>query len=175
MMCCRHSPYHRRLFAAAAGGCGYRFGSSAFNVARTVKSMIKAGRQDCILKIRLVRNAAVIVRISDRLERGDGGSDPRGGGCETDPDFVIMARTDALAVEGLDRRSSVRRPMLKRVPRCCSRSDYRTRHVPPVCRCGAGANPPNITEFGATPLFTTDELRSAMSQWRCTRFQRSAP
>lgn len=39
----RHSPYHRRLFAAAAGGCGYRFGSSAFNVARTVKSMIKAG------------------------------------------------------------------------------------------------------------------------------------
>lgn len=38
------------------------FGSSAFNVARTVKSMIKAVRQDCILKIRLVRNAAVIAR-----------------------------------------------------------------------------------------------------------------
>jgi 2-methylisocitrate lyase-like PEP mutase family enzyme len=43
------------------------FGSSAFNVARTVKSM----RQDCILKIRLVRNAAVIVRIkrSSRKKR----------------------------------------------------------------------------------------------------------
>ncbi|EQV38489.1 methylisocitrate lyase [Escherichia coli KOEGE 32 (66a)] len=42
------------------------FGSSAFNVARTVKSMIKAGaaglHKDCILKIRLVRNAAVIAR-----------------------------------------------------------------------------------------------------------------
>lgn len=47
------------------------FGSSAFNVARTVKSMIKAVRQDCILKIRLVRNAAVIVRIkrSSRKKR----------------------------------------------------------------------------------------------------------
>lgn len=47
------------------------FGSSAFNVARTVKSMIKAVRQDYILKIRLVRNAAVIVRIkrSSRKKR----------------------------------------------------------------------------------------------------------
>ncbi len=47
------------------------FGSSAFNVARTVKSMIKAGAAGLHLKIRLVRNAAVIVRIkqSSRKKR----------------------------------------------------------------------------------------------------------
>ncbi len=52
------------------------FGSSAFNVARTVRSMIKAGAADCILKIRLVRNAAVIVRIkrSSRKKRWSIGS-----------------------------------------------------------------------------------------------------
>lgn len=47
------------------------FGSSAFNVARTVKSMIKAGAAGLHMKIRLVRNAAVIVRIkrSSRKKR----------------------------------------------------------------------------------------------------------
>ncbi len=73
-----------------------------------------------------------------------------------------MARTDALAVEGWMRRSSVRRPMLKRVPKCCSR-----RRLPNFAMYRQFADAvqvpilANITEFGATPLFTTDELRSA--------------
>lgn len=58
------------------------FGSSAFNVARTVKSMIKAVRQDCILKIRLVRNAAVIARTKRSSRKRRWWIDPRGGGCE---------------------------------------------------------------------------------------------
>ncbi|SPX11763.1 methylisocitrate lyase [Escherichia coli] len=79
------------------------FGSSAFNVARTVKSMIKPVRQDCILKIRLVRNAAVIVRIKRFVSKEEMVDRIRAAvDAKTDPDFVIMARTDALAVEGLD-------------------------------------------------------------------------
>ncbi len=94
---------------------------------------------------------------------------------KTDPDFVIMARTDALRLKGWMRRSSVRGPMLKRVPDVVPGGDYRTRYVPPVCRCVQVPILANITEFGATPLFTTMNYAVPMLQWRCTRFQRFAP
>ena len=118
------------------------FGSSAFNVARTVKSMIKAGAAGLHIEDQVGakrcghRPNKAIVSKEEMVDRIRAAVDAK-----TDPDFVIMARTDALAVEGWMRRSSVRRPMLKRVPKCCSRSDYRTRHVSPVCRCGAGTDP----------------------------------
>ncbi|SQB21786.1 2-methylisocitrate lyase [Citrobacter koseri] len=80
----------------------------------------------------------------------------------TDPDFVIMARTDALAVEGLEAAIDRARAYVEAgadmlFPEAITElSMYRqfADAVPvPILA--------NITEFGATPLFTTDELRSA--------------
>ncbi len=81
----------------------------------------------------------------------------------TDDDFVIMARTDALAVEGLDaaieravrlRRSRRRHDLPGSDDRrsTCTSSFADAVKVPILA---------NITEFGATPLFTVDELRGA--------------
>ena len=80
----------------------------------------------------------------------------------TDPNFVIMARTDALAVEGLDAAIDRAQAYVEAgadmlFPEAITAlSMYRqfadAVQVPILA---------NITEFGATPLFTTDELRSA--------------
>jgi methylisocitrate lyase len=80
----------------------------------------------------------------------------------TDPDFVIMARTDALAVEGLDAAIERTRACVEAgadmiFPEAMTElSMYRkftdAVKVPVLA---------NITEFGATPLFTVEELRAA--------------
>ena len=81
---------------------------------------------------------------------------------KTDPDFVIMARTDALAVEGLDAA----------IDRACACVDAGADMIFPEAitdlamykRFAAAVKVPvlaNITEFGATPLYTLDELREA--------------
>lgn len=80
----------------------------------------------------------------------------------TDPNFVIMARTDALAVEGLEAALDRAQAYVDAgadmlFPEAITElSMYRqfadVAQVPILA---------NITEFGATPLFTTDELRSA--------------
>jgi methylisocitrate lyase len=80
----------------------------------------------------------------------------------TDPAFVIMARTDALAVEGLDAA----------IDRACACVEAGADMIFPEAitdlamykRFAAAVKVPilaNITEFGATPLFTLDELRAA--------------
>jgi methylisocitrate lyase len=81
---------------------------------------------------------------------------------KTDPGFVVMARTDALAVEGLDRAIERARACVDAgadaiFPEAMTElSMYRkfadAVGVPVLA---------NLTEFGATPLFTLDELRSA--------------
>jgi methylisocitrate lyase len=98
-----------------------------------------------------------LVSTEEMVDRVRAAADAR-----TDPAFVIMARTDALAVEGLD-------AAIERACRCVEAgadmifpeamtelSMYRkfveAVKVPVLA---------NITEFGSTPLFTTDELRSA--------------
>ncbi|HGT8206820.1 TPA: 2-methylcitrate synthase [Escherichia coli] len=79
------------------------FGSSAFNVARTVKSMIKAGAAGLHIEDQVGakrcghRPNKAIVSKEEMVDRIRAAVDAK-----TDPDFVIMARTDALAVEGLD-------------------------------------------------------------------------
>jgi methylisocitrate lyase len=81
---------------------------------------------------------------------------------KTDPDFVIMARTDALAVEGLqsaiDRASACVEAGADMIfPEAMTElSMYK--------QFAAAVKVPilaNITEFGSTPLFTLDELRGA--------------
>ncbi|WP_373203479.1 methylisocitrate lyase [Citrobacter amalonaticus] len=139
------------------------FGSSAFNVARTVKSMIKAGAAALHIEDQIGakrcghRPNKAIVSKEEMVDRIRAAVDAR-----TDPHFVIMARTDALAVEGLDAAIDRAQGYVEAgadmlFPEAITAlSMYRqfadAVQVPILA---------NITEFGATPLFTTDELRSA--------------
>ncbi|WP_448884779.1 methylisocitrate lyase [Citrobacter telavivensis] len=139
------------------------FGSSAFNVARTVKSMIKAGAAALHIEDQIGakrcghRPNKAIVSKDEMVDRIRAAVDAR-----TDPNFVVMARTDALAVEGLDAAIDRARAYVEAgadmlFPEAITAlSMYRqfadAVQVPILA---------NITEFGATPLFTTDELRSA--------------
>ncbi|EPQ1147555.1 methylisocitrate lyase [Citrobacter amalonaticus] len=139
------------------------FGSSAFNVARTVKSMIKAGAAALHIEDQIGakrcghRPNKAIVSKEEMVDRIRAAVDAR-----SDPHFVIMARTDALAVEGLDAAIDRAQAYVEAgadmlFPEAITAlSMYRqfvdAVQVPILA---------NITEFGATPLFTTDELRSA--------------
>ncbi|AKE57896.1 methylisocitrate lyase [Citrobacter farmeri] len=139
------------------------FGSSAFNVARTVKSMIKAGAAALHIEDQIGakrcghRPNKAIVSKDEMVDRIRAAVDAR-----TDPNFVVMARTDALAVEGLDAAIDRAQAYVDAgadmlFPEAITElSMYRqfadAVQVPILA---------NITEFGATPLFTTDELRSA--------------
>ena len=139
------------------------FGSSAFNVARTVKSISKAGAAALHIEDQIGakrcghRPNKAIVSKEEMVDRIRAAVDAR-----TDPDFVIMARTDALAVEGLEAAIDRARAYVEAgadmlFPEAITElSMYRqfadAVQVPILA---------NITEFGATPLFTTDELRSA--------------
>ena len=139
------------------------FESSAFNVARPVKSMIKAGAAALHIEDQIGakrcghRPNKAIVSKEEMVDRIRAAVDAR-----TDPNFVIMARTDALAVEGLEAAIDRARAYVEAgadmlFPEAITElSMYRqfadAVQVPILA---------NITEFGATPLFTTDELRSA--------------
>lgn len=138
------------------------FGSSAFNVARTVKSMIKFGAAAIHIEDQVGakrcghRPNKEIVSEQEMVDRIKAAVDAR-----TDDSFVIMARTDALAVDGLN-------AALDRAAACVEAGAdmvfpeaitelgmYKTfadRVKAPILA--------NITEFGSTPLFTTDELAS---------------
>ncbi len=139
------------------------FGASAFNIARTVKSLIKAGAAAMHIEDQVGakrcghRPGKELVSKEEMVDRIKAAVDAK-----TDPDFVVMARTDALAVEGLERA-------IERALACVEAgadavfpeamtelSMYRkfaeAVKVPVLA---------NITEFGATPLFTLQELRSA--------------
>lgn len=139
------------------------FGSSAFNVARTVKSISKAGAAALHIEDQIGakrcghRPNKAIVSKEEMVDRIRAAVDAR-----TDPNFVIMARTDALAVEGLEAAIERAQAYVEAgadmlFPEAITELEmYRqfadAVQVPILA---------NITEFGATPLFTTDELRSA--------------
>ena len=139
------------------------FGSSAFNVARTVKSMIKAGAAAIHIEDQVGakrcghRPNKEIVTQQEMVDRIKAAVDAR-----TDDSFVIMARTDALAVEGLnsalDRAAACVEAGADMVfPEAITELEmyklFAERVKAPILA--------NITEFGATPLFTVDELRTA--------------
>ena len=139
------------------------FGSSAFNVARTVKSMIKFGAAGLHIEDQVGakrcghRPGKEIVSKEEMVDRIKAAVDAR-----TDPNFVIMARTDALAVDGLD-------AALERAVACVEAGadmifPEAITDLDMYATFAKAVNVPilaNITEFGATPLFTLDELRSA--------------
>jgi methylisocitrate lyase len=135
----------------------------AFNIARTVKAMIKGGAAAVHIEDQVAQKRCghrpnkSIVSQAEMVDRVKAAADAK-----TDPDFVLMARTDALAVEGMqsaiDRACACVEAGADMIfPEAMTElSQYRefveAVKVPVLA---------NITEFGSTPLFTTDELASA--------------
>jgi len=139
------------------------FGASAFNIARTVKAMIKAGAGAMHIEDQVGakrcghRPGKELVSRAEMVDRIKAAVDAR-----TDEGFAIMARTDALAVEGLD--AAIDRA------RACVEAGADMIFPEAITELGmykafaAAVGVPilaNITEFGATPLYTQDELRAA--------------
>ena len=134
----------------------------AFNIARTVRSMIKAGAGAVHMEDQVGtkrcghRPGKEVVSKEEMVDRVKAAVDAR-----TDPGFVIMARTDALAVEGLDAA----------IERACAYVEAGADMIFPEAmtelamykKFKSAVKVPilaNITEFGHTPLFTTSELGS---------------
>ncbi|EMT5584235.1 TPA: methylisocitrate lyase [Providencia stuartii] len=138
------------------------FGPSAFNVARTVKSIYKAGAAGLHLEDQVGakrcghRPNKEIVSTQEMVDRIKAAVDAR-----IDDNFVIMARTDALAVEGLEAALERAHAYIEAgadmlFPEAITELSMYQQFVNhtqvPVLA--------NLTEFGKTPLFTLDELRS---------------
>jgi methylisocitrate lyase len=139
------------------------FGASAFNVARTVKSLIKFGAAAMHIEDQVGakrcghRPGKELVSKEEMVDRVKSAVDARG-----DDGFFILARTDALASEGIDRA-------LERAVACVEAGadgifPEAVTDLATYKRFADAAKVPilaNITEFGKTPLFTLDELRGA--------------
>ncbi|MBN3859879.1 methylisocitrate lyase [Neisseriaceae bacterium PsAf] len=134
----------------------------AFNIARTIRSFIKAG----VAAVHIEDQAGnkrcghrpnkAITSKEEMVDRIKAAVDAR-----TDENFVIMARTDALASEGLNQA----------IDRCCAYVEAGADMIFPEAitelamyqQVKQAVKVPilaNITEFGYTPLFTKDELAS---------------
>ena len=135
----------------------------AFNIARTVNQMTRAGAAGIHIEDQVAskrcghRPNKAIVSQSEMVDRIKAAVDAK-----IDPDFVIMARTDALAVEGLDAA----------IERACACVEAGADMIFPEAvydleqyrKFAEAVKVPilaNITEFGKTPLFTTEELGGA--------------
>ncbi|MDQ7048104.1 MAG: methylisocitrate lyase [Enterobacterales bacterium] len=132
----------------------------AFNIARTVRSLTKFGAAGCHIEDQVAakrcghRPGKEIVSLEEMVDRIKMAVDAR-----TDENFVIMARTDALAVEGIDSAIERMQACIEAgadmiFPEAFTQLDqYQSLRqaidVPFLA---------NITEFGATPLFSTPEL-----------------
>ena len=128
------------------------FGVSAFNVARTTRSLIKAGAKRCGH-----RPGKELVGGEEMADRVKAAVDAR-----TDPSFVIMARTDALANEGLD--AAISRALKYVAAGADMIFPEALTELAMYRKFAAAVKVPilaNITEFGRTPLFSVAELRSA--------------
>ena len=119
------------------------FGASAFNIARTVKSLIKAGAGAMHIEDQVGakrcghRPGKELVSQDEMVDRIKAAVDAR-----TDEDFAIMARTDALAVEGLEAAiDRARRLRRSRRRHDLPRSDHRACDVQGVRRRGRSADP----------------------------------
>jgi methylisocitrate lyase len=133
----------------------------AFNIQLTVKSLIKAGAAACHIEDQIQakrcghRPGKALVPLDDMVDRIKAAVDGR-----TDPEFLIVARTDALAVEGLSSALARARACAEAgadvifAEACTTLEEYRqfVQHVgKPVLA--------NLTEFGKTPYFTVDQLK----------------
>lgn len=136
---------------------------NAFNIARTIKTMIKSGASAVHMEDQVQakrcghRPKKEIVTAEEMCDRIKAAVD-----ANTDPNFVIMARTDALASEGLEKS-------IERIQQYIEAgadmiffegvTDIK-QYQSAVKHCSVPMLA-NITEFGLTPLFTKDELQQA--------------
>ncbi len=139
------------------------FGSSAFNIARTVKSLIKFGAAACHIEDQVGakrcghRPGKEVVSKEEMVDRVKAAVDAK-----TDPDFFLIARSDAFQGEGADRvmdrlvayvEAGADGVFVDAVPDMATyKRMVEITKVPVLC---------NITEFGKTPFFTVDECRAA--------------
>lgn len=139
------------------------FGASAFNVARTIKSLIKVGvaavhMEDQVGAKRCGhRPGKELVATSEMVDRIKAAVDAR-----TDVSFVIGARTDALASEGLE--SALERAVAYKAAGADFIFAEAVTHLDQYAKFSEATGLPilaNITEFGQTPIYTVDELRGA--------------
>jgi methylisocitrate lyase len=135
----------------------------AFNISRTIRSMIRAGAAAVHIEDQVSakrcghRPGKELVPSEEMVDRIKAAVDAR-----TDPAFVLMARTDALASEGLE--AAIERAQAyvaagadmifaEAVTEASMYTEFRKAVDVPILA--------NITEFGQTPLFTRDELAAA--------------
>jgi methylisocitrate lyase len=134
----------------------------AFNIARTVRAFVKFGAAGLHIEDQVQskrcghRPGKEIVSQREMVDRVKAAVDAR-----SDPSFVIMARTDALAVEGIDKA-------IERAVACVEAGadmifPEAMTELPMYRRFKDAVGVPvlaNITEFGQTPLYTREELAS---------------
>lgn len=134
----------------------------SFNIARCVREMIRAGAagihiEDQVMQKRCGhRPNKTIVSVNEMVDRIKSAVDAK-----TDSDFVIMARTDALAVEGID--SAIERAIACVEAGADMIFPEAMTELSQYQQFASAVNVPilaNITEFGSTPLFTVEELNS---------------
>lgn len=136
------------------------FGSSAFNIARTVKDLINAGAAAMHIEDQVGakrcghRPNKEVVSTSEMVDRIKAAVDAR-----TDDNFSIMARTDAIAIEGVD--AAIERVQAYIAAGADLIFPEAIRTLGDYKKFSKAVSKPilaNITEFGLTPLFTRDEL-----------------
>lgn len=139
------------------------FGSSAFNISRTVKEIEKAGASAVHIEDQVAakrcghRPNKEIVSVNEMVDRIKAAVDGR-----KSSDFTIMARTDALANEGLDAALNRVHAYVAAGADMIFPEAVGDLETYKMFRKAAGVPIlANITEFGKTPLFTVAELRSA--------------
>ncbi|MGN6422475.1 MAG: methylisocitrate lyase [Asticcacaulis sp.] len=139
------------------------FGPSAFNIARTVKSLNKFGAAACHIEDQAGakrcghRPGKEIVPTEEMVDRVKAAADAK-----TDPDFFLIARTDAIANYGVD-------AAIERAIKCVeagadgifAEAAYDLDTYKKFTDAVKVPVLANITEFGKTPLFTREELASA--------------
>ena len=139
------------------------FGPSAFNIARTITSLISAGAAGAHIEDQVGakrcghRPNKELVSKEEMVDRIRAAVDARG-----DDPFVIIARTDAIAGEGME--SAIDRALAYVAAGADAIFPEAIRNLEDYKRFTAAVKVPvlaNITEFGLTPLFTLEELKNA--------------
>jgi len=139
------------------------FGASSFNVARTTRSLIKAGAAAMHIEDQVGakrcghRPGKELVSTEEMCDRIKAAMDAK-----TDAGFVVMARTDSLANEGLE--AAIARAVAYKEAGADMIFPEAITDLPMYRKFADAVKVPilaNITEFGKSPMFTVDELRSA--------------
>ena len=139
------------------------FGPSAFNIERTIKSLIAAGAAAAHLEDQVGakrcghRPNKEIVSKEEMVDRVTAASSARG----EDP-FYLIARTDAIAIEGID--SAIERATAYVAAGADAIFAEAITNLDDYRKFANAVNVPllaNITEFGMTPMFTVEELKEA--------------